>query len=174
MKGNFSEKQKNIFSLSRIPFPQNSILSKLLSVQNTVIFKPRLHQSPTSFNCDHYSQQSSLLLFLYYFHITTPIISERGNQQQVGFYQQRQSNLQQGDRDLVDLERKAQPSRLQLENGITAHSSGEMQKQKLAYIFVHGDNDFSICTMYMSQSLDPSSLKSLKVLFCLKVIVCLL
>lgn len=66
------------------------------------------------------------------------------------------------------------PNRWKMASRPTVHCSEEMQKWKLIDIFLHGDNDFSICITCMSQGLDPSSLKSLKVLFCLKVIICLL
>lgn len=55
----------------------------------------------------------------------------------------------------------------------TVHCSEEMQKWKLVDIFLHGGNDFSICIRHTSQGLEPSSVKSLKVLLCLKGIISL-
>lgn len=55
----------------------------------------------------------------------------------------------------------------------TVHCSEEMQKWKLVDIFLHGGNDFSICIRHTSQGLDPFSVKSLKVLLCLKGIISL-
>lgn len=54
------------------------------------------------------------------------------------------------------------PNQWKMASRPAVRCSKEMQKWKLIDIFLHGDNDFSICITCMSQGLDPSSLKSLK------------
>lgn len=53
------------------------------------------------------------------------------------------------------------PNRWKMASWPTVHYSKEMQKWKLIDRFLHGDNDFSICTTCMGQGLESLLLKSL-------------